>query len=66
MLAATVCGGVLQELMEYAVHAVATRLGFEPVLVPYGKRDTLLDLLFDLLGALLALAFGDRLLRNLR
>jgi hypothetical protein len=65
-LAATVCGGVLWELVEYAVHAVATRLGLEPVLVPYGRRDTLLDLLFDLLGALLVLAFGDSLLRNLR
>ena len=34
------------------------------MLIPYSKNDTLLDLCFDLLGALLVIAFGDRLLRN--
>ncbi|MDL5360527.1 hypothetical protein [Halalkalicoccus sp. NIPERK01] len=64
VLVATVGGGVLWELLEYGVHAVANRLGTEPVLVPYGVHDTLLDLLFDLVGALVVLGFGDRLLRN--
>jgi len=64
VLAVTVCVGVLWEAMEYAIHATARRLGLEPVLVPYGERDTVLDLCFDLLGALLVCAFGDRLLRN--
>jgi hypothetical protein len=54
--------GVLWELMEYAIHAVADRLGLEPLLVTYGPNDTLLDLGFDLLGALLVLLFGDSVL----
>ncbi|WP_433631791.1 hypothetical protein [Halomicrococcus sp. NG-SE-24] len=57
--------GVLWELMEYVIHGVARRLNLEPILLPYGAVDTALDLLFDLLGALLVLAFGDDLLRNL-
>ncbi|MCU4975824.1 hypothetical protein OB955_24395 [Halobacteria archaeon AArc-m2/3/4] len=56
--------GVLWELLEYAIHAIARRLDVEPVLVAYGKRDTVLDLCFNFLGTLLVLAFGDRLLRN--
>lgn len=64
VLAAIVCGGVLWELTEYAVHGITDRLDLDPVLIPYSARDTLLDLLFNLFGALLVLAFGDRLLRN--
>ncbi|WP_227354657.1 hypothetical protein [Haladaptatus salinisoli] len=64
VLAAIVGVGVLWELTEYAVHAVTDRLGIDPVLIPYSARDTVLDLCFNLLGALLVLAFGDRLLRN--
>jgi len=57
--------GVLWEIAEYAIHATADRLGVEPILVTYGKTDTALDLLFDLLGAVLVLAFGDRVLGEL-
>lgn len=64
VLAAVLGGGLVWELVEYVVHAGAERLGFEPVLVSYGTVDTVLDLLFDLLGALVVLAFGDRLLGN--
>ena len=64
VLAAVVSGGVVWEILEYAIHAVSRRLGIEPVLVTYGARDTLLDLVFDLIGALLVVAFGDRLLGN--
>ncbi|MFC4550992.1 MULTISPECIES: hypothetical protein [Halorussus] len=61
----TVVGvGVLWELMEHAIHAVAERLGFDPVLVPYGRTDTMLDLVFDLVGALVVVVFGDHLLRD--
>lgn len=56
--------GVLWELMEYAIHAVARRFDFEPVLIAYGKRDTVLDLVFNLFGAVLVLALGDRFLQN--
>jgi hypothetical protein len=65
VLAVVVGLGVLWELMEYTIHAVADRFDLEPILVSYGRSDILLDLLFDLLGAVLVLAFGDRLLRNL-
>ncbi|WP_228546400.1 hypothetical protein [Halegenticoccus tardaugens] len=37
----------------------------EPVLVSYGKIDTFLDLVFNIVGAVLVLAFGDTLLGDL-
>ncbi|MFB6172873.1 MAG: hypothetical protein ABEJ23_10085 [Haloarculaceae archaeon] len=57
--------GLLWELAEYAVHGVSRRVGLDPLLVSYGRVDTLLDLAFDVVGALLVVAFGDRALRNL-
>lgn len=65
VLGVVVGGGLLWEALEYGIHAVAERLGVEPILVVYSRRDTLLDLLFNLVGALLVLLFGDRLLGNL-
>ncbi|SIR64162.1 hypothetical protein SAMN05421858_3074 [Haladaptatus litoreus] len=63
---ATIVGiGSLWELMEYIIHAVANRFGFEPILVSYGKSDVIRDFVFNLLGAVLVLVFGDELLRNL-
>jgi hypothetical protein len=59
-----VLAGSVWELLEYAVHAASRRLGIDPVLVHYSATDTLLDLAFNALGALLVLAFGDRLLGN--
>lgn len=59
-----VCVGALWELMEYVIHTTANRLGLEPILVSYGKIDIVLDLVFDLLGAVLVLAFGDSILKN--
>ena len=64
VLASIVGGGVLWESLEYVIHLVSDRLGVEPMLVHYGPRDTLKDLLFNLLGGLLVIVFGDRLLRN--
>ena len=65
VVAAVACAGVLWELGEYSVHATANRLELEPLLVSYGPRDTLFDLVFDLVGAVLVLLLGDRLLENL-
>jgi len=56
--------GVVWEALESAIHAVARRLGVEPILVTYGKRDTFLDLCFDFVGACLVVLLGDRLLGN--
>ncbi|WP_276278940.1 hypothetical protein [Halorussus caseinilyticus] len=64
VLAVVVFAGLLWELLEYAIHAVSRRLGIEPILVTYSRKDTLLDLVFNMVGALLVLAFGDRLLGN--
>ena len=64
VFASIVGGGLLWEGLEYTIHRLSDRLGVEPVLVYYGLRDTLKDLLFNLLGAILVLVFGDRLLRN--
>ena len=64
VLAAIVGGGLLWESTEYAIQQLSDHLGIKPVLVYYGPRDTLGDLFFNLLGALLVLLFGDRLLRN--
>ena len=57
--------GILWEFMEYSIHASSHRGGLEPILVSYGKTDTLLDLLSNLVGAVLVLVFGDALLGNL-
>jgi hypothetical protein len=62
VLGVVLCVGVLWELMEYAIHGVCRRIGLEPLLIPYGREDTLFDLVFDLLGALLVIALGGRLL----
>ena len=65
VLRTVVAGGLLWEAVEYAIHLYARRRGFEPLLVTYGKLDTTLDLCFNAVGALLVVAFGDRLLANL-
>lgn len=56
--------GVLWELFEYIVHALGNRVGFEPLLVHYGRFDAVADLVFDLLGAGLVVLFGRRALAN--
>lgn len=65
VIAAVVCLGLLWELLEYAIQAVARWLGVDAILVPYGAKDTALDLVFDLVGAMLVLAVGDRVLDDL-
>jgi len=60
----TVGLGLAWELVEYLVHATARRLGFEPLLISYGVRDTALNLLFDLVGASLVVLFGPHVLEN--
>lgn len=57
--------GVLWEIVEYITHLASRQAGLEPILVSYSKTDTLLDLVFNIIGAVLVLAFGDTLLKNL-
>lgn len=63
--AVTLGFGVVWEVLEYFAHAVGDRIGVEPVLVNYGRRDTAADLGFDLLGAALVVRFGREALSNL-
>jgi hypothetical protein len=64
VVAGVVGGGALWEVVEYASHWLSRRVGLDPVLVSYGRVDTALDLVFDLLGALVVVALGDGLLEN--
>lgn len=48
----TIAVGVVWELIELAVHRYSRELGVEAVLIPYGRRDTALDLVFDGVGAI--------------
>lgn len=57
--------GLLWELLEYLIHVTANRLGLEPILVFYSRRDTVLDLFFNLVGPLLVLVLGEQVLDNL-
>lgn len=61
----TLALGVGWEVLEFAARAVAEAYGYGPVLVQYGLEDTIVDLLFDLLGALVVAVFGSASLGDL-
>lgn len=50
--------GVVWEVIEFAIGGLAATLGGEPILTQFGLHDTMLDLLFDLIGGLLAGLYG--------
>jgi hypothetical protein len=50
--------GVLWEVAEFALAQVTTAIGAEPVLTQYGVSDTMLDMVFDSVGAMLVAIFG--------
>jgi hypothetical protein len=52
--------GVFWELVELLARDVGERYDVEPVLVHYGRRDTALDLVFDLVGALAVVGLDVR------
>jgi hypothetical protein len=57
---ATLAIGVCWELLELLAREIGDRAGVEPVLVYYGPRDTALDLVFDVLGALVVVGLDLR------
>lgn len=57
--------GFLWEIFEYIVHSLGDRIGFEPLLVHYGRLDAVGDLIFDLIGAGLVIRFGRERLSNI-
>jgi len=58
VVGATLGLGVLWEALEYAIHRAFRRVGLDPLLVNYGRKDTALDLAYDAVGALLVLTVG--------
>ncbi|UIO98532.1 hypothetical protein Hbl1158_08140 [Halobaculum sp. CBA1158] len=50
--------GVLWEVLEFAVGGLAAVLGSGNVLTQYGLEDTIYDLVFDLVGAVLVATWG--------
>jgi hypothetical protein len=52
----TFVGGVFWELIELVARALGRRFDIDPVLVYYGWDDTVFDLLFDLVGAVVVVA----------
>lgn len=56
--------GFVWEVFEYLVHALGDRVGVEPVLVHYSRLDSVGDLVFDALGAVLVVLYGRRALSN--
>ena len=64
ILLLTVAFGVLWEVIEFAIAEVAAVYGSTPVLTQYGLRDTLLDLVFDTVGAVLVATWGTAYLSD--
>ncbi|WP_406655981.1 hypothetical protein V7O62_09090 [Methanolobus sp. ZRKC2] len=50
--------GVLWEIFEFLSGGISSELGYEAVLAQHGINDTMVDLLFNLLGAILAAAWA--------
>ncbi|MFB6142176.1 MAG: hypothetical protein ABEJ30_02405 [Halorientalis sp.] len=50
--------GVLWEVIEFVVGELAVLLGSDSVLTQYGLEDTMLDLVFDAVGALVVAVWG--------
>lgn len=57
----TLAAGIFWELIELVARAVGDYLDIEPVLVHYGRRDTALDLVFDLVGAIVVVLVDLRI-----
>lgn len=56
----TLTAGFLWELIELIGRDVAHLIDADPMLVHYGRRDTILDLVFDGIGAILVIGFDLR------
>ncbi|MBO4246360.1 hypothetical protein IL252_00835 [Halomicrobium sp. IBSBa] len=56
--------GVLWEVIEFAVSTAAASVGSAPVLTQYGLNDTMLDLVFDTIGAVVVAVWGTAYLTD--
>lgn len=57
--------GVLWEVLEFAIALVGPALGLGTVLTQYGLEDTMLDLVFDTIGAVIMAVWGTAHLNDL-
>ncbi|AGB33186.1 hypothetical protein C488_16502 [Natrinema pellirubrum DSM 15624] len=57
--------GVVWELMEFGIDWSAQRLGLEAVLAQHGLSDTIVDLVYDTVGAVVAAVWGSFYLTDL-
>lgn len=64
VVASVIGAGAVWEAVEYATHGLSRRVGLDPLLVQYGRSDTTLDMVFNLIGALVVVVFADGLLEN--
>lgn len=60
----TLALGVFWEVLEFAIHGLSDVVGIEAVLVQYSLEDTLVDLVFDAVGAVLVSLFGTQTLQS--
>jgi hypothetical protein len=58
ILLVTLAFGVFWEVIEFTISEAAALLGSESVFTQYGLRDTMLDLVFDTVGAVIVAAWG--------
>jgi len=56
----TIAIGVFWEVLEFSVRIGADALALDPVLIQYGLSDSLLDLVFDAVGAVIVAFFGTQ------
>jgi hypothetical protein len=57
--------GVLWEIFEFLIDELTTMFGYEASMTQYGINDTMTDLLFDLLGAVLAATWATAYLSDI-
>lgn len=57
--------GVFWEVIEFAVSRIASVIGTEAALTQYGFEDTMLDLIFNTIGAVIAATWGTAYLTDI-
>jgi hypothetical protein len=60
----TMAFGVVWEVLEFGTRAATDLVGVEAVLVQYSLEDTIVDLIFDAVGAVLVALFGTQRLQS--
>ena len=56
--------GVIWEVIEFAIGGLATTLGSGSILTQYGLEDTMMDLVFDVLGGVIVAIWGTAYLSD--